>query len=203
MNSLYATRAKTRSATSRPLMTPTTATVRVSGHGVPIEPGLLHTLVEAVSTAIEERLDASDQLLHEAIDAVAADVAPLRAACYTDVLPGAKIVGRFVGCQCNMSLWDVIYHACAQLCSLAPYSWPSKCHVQVPNSSLECSRHLICTDVSGPFLCQIPISQNVHEFVSGAGRLPGQCACHILLVAVHIWRTLMFYLVFPSAVCHR
>ena len=172
MNSLYATRAKTRSATARPLLTPTPATVRVSGHGVPIEPGLLHTLVEAVSTAVEERLDASDQLLHQAIDAVAANV-DRAAAWYTDVLPGAKTVGSFAGCQCNMSLWDALYHACAQVCSLAPYSWPSKCQVQVPNSSLECSNHLICTGVSlAPrFLSQIPISHNVHECVS-AGAFP-------------------------------
>ena len=195
MNSLYATRAKTRSATSRPLMTPTTATVRVSGHGVPIEPGLLHTLVEAVSIAIEERLDASDQLLHDASDAVAANVAPLPAAWYTDVLPGAKNVGRFVGCQCNMSLWDVLYHACAQLCSLAPYSWPSKCQVQVPNCSLECSHRLICTGVSGRFYARF----QYHKTFMNLYPVPAD----ILLVAVHIWRTLMFYQVFPSAVCHR
>ena len=68
--------------------------------------------------------------------------------------------------------------------------------------------HVICTSVSlapcfWPFSCQIPMSHNIHEFVSGAGRLPGQCACHILLVAVRIWRTMMFYQVLPSAVCHR
>ena len=63
---------------------------------MPIEPGLLHTLVEFVSTAVEERLDASDQLLHQAIDAVAANVATLLAAWYTYVLPGAEIVGRFM-----------------------------------------------------------------------------------------------------------
>ena len=147
MNSLNATRTKSRSATARPLLTPTPATVRVKGHGVPIEPGLLHTLVEAVSTAVEERLDASDQLLHQAIDAVAANV-DRAAAWYTDVLPGAKTVGSFAGCQCNMSLWDALYHACAQVCSLSSYSWPSKCQIQVPNSSLACSHHLICTGVS-------------------------------------------------------
>ena len=78
------------------------ATVRVSGHWVPIEPGQLHILVEAVSTAVEERLDASDQLLRQAIDVVAANVAP--AACYAAVLPGAKNVGRFAGCLRNMFL---------------------------------------------------------------------------------------------------
>ena len=104
-----------------------------------IEPALLHTLVEAVSTAVEERLDASDQLLHQTIDVVAANVAPLPAAWYADVLPGAKNVGRFAGCQCNVFLCDALCHACAQVCSLAPYSWPSKCHIQVPNSSLVCA----------------------------------------------------------------
>ena len=49
MNSLYATRANTRSAKAR-------------DHAVPIDPGLLHTLVEAVSTAVDERLDARDHL---------------------------------------------------------------------------------------------------------------------------------------------
>ena len=70
--------------------------MRVSGRGVPIEPGLLHTLVEALSTAVEERLDASDQLLHQAIDAVAANVATLPAAWYTYVLLGADDVGRYM-----------------------------------------------------------------------------------------------------------
>ena len=89
------------------------------------------------------------------------------------------------------------------MCSLTPYSWPSKCQIQVTNSQL-----LICTGVSRapcfwPHLCQIPISRKLHECVSGAGRLPGQCACHILLVAVRIWRTLMFYQVLSSAVCQR
>ena len=53
------------------------------------------------------------------------------------------------------------------------------------------------------FVCQIPVSHNVHEFVSGAGHLPDQCACHILLVTVRIWHPLLFYQVLPSAVCHR
>ena len=93
------------------------------------------------------------------------------------------------------------------MCYLSSYSWPSKCQIQVPHSSLECSHHMICTGVSlAPcfwlLLCQIPSSHNVLKFVSGAGRLPGQCACHNLLVAVRIWRTLMSYQVLPSAVCH-
>ena len=67
MNSLYATRANTRSAKAR-------------DHAVPIDPGLLHTLVEAVSTAVDERLDARDHLLRQAIDAVAANAAPAQAA---------------------------------------------------------------------------------------------------------------------------
>ena len=62
MNSLYATRAKTRSAKARLVSTSTRATTRVSDPALPIDSGLLHTLVAAVSTAVDERLDARDHL---------------------------------------------------------------------------------------------------------------------------------------------
>ena len=88
-------RSKTRSAKARPVLTSTPATVQVSGHGVPIHPDIMHTLVAAVSTTVEERLGASDQLLHQAIGAVAADVGTIPAACYTYSLPGATSVDRW------------------------------------------------------------------------------------------------------------
>ena len=80
MNSLYATRATTRSAKARLGSTTTRAAKRVPDHAVPIDPGLLHTLVEAVSTAVDKRLDARDQLLRQTIDAVAANAASVQAA---------------------------------------------------------------------------------------------------------------------------
>ena len=54
--------------------------MRVPDHAVPIDPGLLHTLVEAVSTAVDECLDARDHLLCQAIDVVAANAASVQAA---------------------------------------------------------------------------------------------------------------------------
>ena len=80
MNSLYATRATTRSAKARLGSTTTRAATRVPDHAVPIDPGLLHTLVEAVSTAVDKRLDARDHLLRQAIDTVAANAASVQAA---------------------------------------------------------------------------------------------------------------------------
>jgi len=80
MNSLYATRANTRSASARLVSTPTKAAARVSDHALPIDHGLLHTLVEAVCTAVDERLDARDHLLRQAIDDVAANAATVPAA---------------------------------------------------------------------------------------------------------------------------
>ena len=80
MNSFYATRAPTRSAKARLGSTTTRAATRVPDHAVPIDPGLLHTLVEAVSTAVDKRLDVRDHLLRQAIDTVAANAASVQAA---------------------------------------------------------------------------------------------------------------------------
>ena len=107
-----------------------------------------------------------------------------------------------------MFFGDALYHVCARVCSLALYSRPSKCQIQVPTSSLECSHpcdmmHWCLSGAMGLAVFMQDSNVTHYEFVSGAGRLQGQCACHILLVAVRIWRTLMFYQVLPSAVCRR
>ena len=78
----------------------------------------------------------------------------------------------------NVSVINALCHGCAHVCYLAPYSWPSKCQIQVPN----CYMHWCF--FGAMFLA---------VFMPDSGRLSGQCACHILLVAVRIWRTLVFY----------
>ena len=104
MNSLYATRTKIRSAKARPISTHTADTVQVAVHGVPIEPGVLHTLVESVSTAVEERLDASDHLLHQAIDAVVANVTTIDAADTGAYVAAAGISQQLPSVLCGCTL---------------------------------------------------------------------------------------------------
>ena len=101
-------------------------------------------------------------------------------------LPGADIVGRYMPDVNVKTLFWMLstthVHGCV-LWRHAPgrLNVRFKCHCFLWNALA----HVIYTGVS-----------LAHCF-------PDQCACHILLVAVRIWRTLMFYPVLPSAVRHR
>ena len=173
-----------------PALTSIPATVPVSGHGEPIEHGLLHTLVEAVclhccrrapwrqrSTSASNHRCRCCKRRH-----LTGGVVHL---CFTWCRDSWPL---YAGCQCKMFLLDALYHACARVCSLAPYTWPIKCHIQVPLFSLECS-------------CPC----DMHRCFSGAcfWSTSGPVSVSHSLDSAHIWRTLMFYQVLPSAVRHR
>ena len=105
---------------------------------MPIGPGLLHTLVEAVSIAVEERLDASDQLLHQAIDVVAAYVATLPAAWCANVslVPGMLAVLPDVSVTCFFGMLSATHvHICV-ICRHTPrrLNVRFKCHILLWNA---------------------------------------------------------------------